>query len=96
MLAARVLPAFEQLKELQQVELIHKLTDVVGHMNADDAKVLLPPLYELLLAHIPAANSAADQEHKINFSIVESALYIFHVLATKVIPPRRGLCCASS
>lgn len=79
-----MLPKFANFKEQQQVELIHKLTDIVVHVNADEAKTLLPPVYSLLLEHIPAAGSNADEEFKINFSIVESALYIFHILAAKV------------
>jgi len=79
-LATKVLPVFGELKEQHQVELIQRLTEIAPHLNADDAKTLVPPLYDLILTQIPlppAAGEGQPEDPKINFSIVESALYIF-------------------
>lgn len=93
-LATKALPAFEEMKEQHQVELIQRLAEITPHMNAADAKTLLPPLYDLILTQIPLPPAASEQQEdpKINFSIVESALYIFHTLAAKV----RTCLCANS
>lgn len=93
-LGTKVLPAFEKMTEQHQVELIQHLTDTTAFMQASDAKTLLPPLYTLVLSQLPlpAAAGAEQQEPKINFSIAESALYVFHVLAAKSPATIRGLC----
>jgi hypothetical protein len=70
------------------VELIQRLTEIAPHLNATDAKTLMPPLYDLILTQIPlppAAGEGQPEDPKINFSIVESALYIFHMIAAKVL-----------
>jgi hypothetical protein len=74
------------MKEQHQVELIQRLTEIAPHLNATDAKTLMPPLYDLILSQIPLPLAAGEgqEDPKINFSIVESALYIFHTLAAKV------------
>lgn len=96
-LGTKVLPAFEQMSEQHQVELIQHLTDTTAFMQPSDAKTLLPPLYTLVLSQLPlpAAAAAAGTEQpepKINFSIAESALFVFHVLAAKSPVTIRGLC----
>lgn len=82
-LSLKVLPAFEQMTEQHQVELMQQLTETCAHMLASDAKVILPPIYTLLLSQIPTPTAGAE-EPKLNFSITESALYVFHLLAAKV------------
>lgn len=50
-----------------------------------DAKLLLPLFYDLLYDLLPEPNSSINNDQpKINFSILESTLYIFHALAAKV------------
>jgi len=94
-LASKALPAFEEMKEQHQVELIQRLTEIAPHLNAADAKTLMPPLYALILTQIPlppAAGEGQPEDPKINFSIVESALYIFHTLSAKAPGSLRGIC----
>eukprot|EP00026_Physarum_polycephalum_P006046 Phypoly_transcript_06086.p1 GENE.Phypoly_transcript_06086~~Phypoly_transcript_06086.p1 ORF type:complete len:589 (-),score=107.81 Phypoly_transcript_06086:81-1763(-) len=93
-LATKALPVFATMKEQHQVELIQRLTEIAPHLNATDAKTLMPPLYDLILTQIPLPPTAgeAQEDPKINFSIVESALYIFHTLAAKAPGLLRGLC----
>lgn len=74
--------------EQHQVELIQQLTEPAAHMKASDAAILLPAIYNLILAQLPLPPQPTPGqklvEPKINFSITESALYIFHLLAARV------------
>jgi hypothetical protein len=94
-IATKALPGYGEMKEQHQVEFIQRLTEIAPHLNATDAKILLPPLYDLILTQIPLPPAIGEgqlEDPKINFSIVESALYIFHTLAAKAPGSLRGIC----
>ncbi len=71
------------MEELHQVELLQQLAESAAFMSADDAKVLLPPIYDLFFAQLPLP-SDTQENPKIHFSNTEASLIIFHLLAAKV------------
>jgi len=86
-LADKVFPVFTQLSEQQQSQLIKQTAELTPYASGDDAKVLLKPVYDLLLVHAPLTNEA-----KTHFTITEAVLLMFHHLAPKAAGQLRSLC----
>lgn len=86
-LANKMFPVINQLNEAQQSLVIKQLVELVPHISGDEAKELVKPVYDLLLAHAPIANEA-----KTNFTHTEAALLLFHHIAPKAPGQLRTLC----
>jgi len=92
-LGTKVLPSFQQMTDGSQVDIIQQLSDMCSHLLASDAKALLTPVYELIVAQLPSPPAAdSTEEPKLHFSIIESTLYVFHTLASKAPGSLRSVC----
>lgn len=78
-LANKVFPALSKLSDGQRTSVIKQITEIAPYISGDDAKVLLKPAYEFLLAHAPLTNDT-----KTNFTFTEAGLSLFHHIGPKV------------
>eukprot|EP00026_Physarum_polycephalum_P004124 Phypoly_transcript_04141.p1 GENE.Phypoly_transcript_04141~~Phypoly_transcript_04141.p1 ORF type:complete len:651 (+),score=103.28 Phypoly_transcript_04141:233-1954(+) len=93
----KALVSFHKLQEQLQLDLIQQLAEVSVHASPEDATAVLPSIHDVLIQHIPPPPSPPRSrlqeptEPKLNFSIIEATLYIFHVLASKATESFKGM-----
>lgn len=75
------------MSESLQVEWTQRIAENIARASSHEAQTFLPVLFDLIISiiQLPPARLRDDNEHpKLSFSVIESALYSFTVLARKV------------
>src|SRR5690348_13349614 len=87
-LAEKVVPAFDAITEAQKLPLLMLIAEMSVYSLADEARVILPAIYDLFCSHVPTNQT----DIKINYTHIECLLYIFHQLASKAPGSLKNVC----